>query len=44
MNRLVSRRLNQSEAYQYFVLRAQNIALSHGFEIVNWYEIRNLMF
>ncbi|XP_015873599.2 beta-hexosaminidase 3 [Ziziphus jujuba] len=38
---LVSRRLNQSEAYQYFVLRAQNIALSHGFEIVNWEETFN---
>ncbi|GLT87996.1 hypothetical protein SLE2022_060420 [Rubroshorea leprosula] len=30
--------MNESQAYQYFVLRAQNIALSHGYEIVNWYE------
>jgi hypothetical protein len=30
--------MNGSQAYQYFVLRAQKIALSHGFEIVNWYE------
>ncbi|KAE8684777.1 Beta-hexosaminidase 1 [Hibiscus syriacus] len=29
-------RMNESQAYQYFVLRAQNIALSHGYEIVNW--------
>ncbi|KAJ4968554.1 hypothetical protein NE237_015255 [Protea cynaroides] len=33
--------LNESEAYQYFVLRAQNIALSHGYEIVNWEETFN---
>ncbi|RZC86875.1 hypothetical protein C5167_030226 [Papaver somniferum] len=30
--------MNASEAYQYFVLRAQKIALSHGYEIVNWEE------
>ncbi|KAE8663018.1 Beta-hexosaminidase 3 [Hibiscus syriacus] len=29
-------RMNESQAYEYFVLRAQNIALSHGYEIVNW--------
>ncbi|XVF40838.1 hypothetical protein PTKIN_Ptkin01aG0148500 [Pterospermum kingtungense] len=29
--------MNESQAYQYFVLRAQKIALSHGYEIVNWY-------
>ncbi|XP_062105114.1 beta-hexosaminidase 3 [Humulus lupulus] len=33
--------MNGSEAYQYFVLRAQRIALSHGFEIVNWEETFN---
>lgn len=33
--------LNESEAYQYFVLRAQNIALSHGYEIINWEETFN---
>lgn len=36
--RLTKHRLNESQAYEYFVLRAQNIALSHGYEIVNWYE------
>lgn len=36
--RLTQHRMNESQAYQYFVLRAQNIALSHGYEIVNWYE------
>ncbi|GAB2218460.1 hypothetical protein Droror1_Dr00001683 [Drosera rotundifolia] len=30
--------MDGSEAYQYFVLRAQKIALSHGYEIVNWEE------
>lgn len=30
--------MNGSEAYEYFVLRAQNIALSYGYDIVNWYE------
>lgn len=33
--------MNESEAYQYFVLRAQKIALSHGYEIVNWEETFN---
>lgn len=33
--------LNESEAYEYFVLRAQDIALSHGYEIVNWEETFN---
>ncbi|KAA8538832.1 hypothetical protein F0562_025524 [Nyssa sinensis] len=33
--------LNESEAYQYFVLRAQKIALSHGYEIINWEETFN---
>ncbi|XP_026432864.1 beta-hexosaminidase 3-like [Papaver somniferum] len=30
--------MNASQAYEYFVLRAQKIALSHGYEIVNWEE------
>nr|DAD17750.1 TPA_asm: hypothetical protein HUJ06_019213 [Nelumbo nucifera] len=34
-------RMNESDAYKYFVLRAQHIALSHGFEIVNWEETFN---
>lgn len=34
--RLKKNGMNESEAYQYFVLRAQKIALSHGYEIVNW--------
>ncbi|KAL2549361.1 Beta-hexosaminidase 3 [Forsythia ovata] len=33
--------LNGSGAYQYFVLRAQKIALSHGYEIINWEETFN---
>ncbi|GMN46842.1 hypothetical protein TIFTF001_016024 [Ficus carica] len=33
--------MNGSEAYEYFVLRAQNIALSYGYEIVNWEETFN---
>ncbi|CAA6667758.1 unnamed protein product [Spirodela intermedia] len=33
--------MNESKAYEYFVLRAQNIALSHGYEIVNWEETFN---
>ncbi|GMP21829.1 hypothetical protein CsSME_00000099 [Camellia sinensis var. sinensis] len=33
--------LNESEAYQYFVLRAPKIALSHGYEIINWEETFN---
>lgn len=38
---LKEHRMNGSQAYQYFVLRAQKIALSHGFEIVNWEETFN---
>ncbi|KDP32489.1 hypothetical protein JCGZ_13414 [Jatropha curcas] len=33
--------MNASQAYQYFVLRAQKIALSHGYEIINWEETFN---
>ncbi|GKV32786.1 hypothetical protein SLEP1_g41365 [Rubroshorea leprosula] len=36
ISRLKKHHMNESQAYQYFVLRAQNIALSHGYEIVNW--------
>ncbi|KAI3908166.1 hypothetical protein MKW98_029467 [Papaver atlanticum] len=39
---LRKRQMNASEAYEYFVLRAQKIALPHGYEIVNWEEtLRN---
>ncbi|XP_052885151.1 beta-hexosaminidase 3 isoform X4 [Gossypium arboreum] len=40
-NWLKKRGMNESQAYQYFVLRAQNIALSHGYEIINWEETFN---
>lgn len=33
--------MNESQAYQYFVLQAQKIALSHGYELVNWEETFN---
>lgn len=33
--------LNTSEAYKYFVLRAQKIALSHGYQPINWEETFN---
>ncbi|XP_022966042.1 beta-hexosaminidase 3-like [Cucurbita maxima] len=33
--------MNESDAHKYFVLRAQNIALSHGYELVNWEETFN---
>ncbi|KAF5959079.1 hypothetical protein HYC85_000288 [Camellia sinensis] len=39
--RLQKHALNESEAYQYFVLRAQKIALSYGYEIINWEETFN---
>ncbi|AAB60911.1 ESTs gb/T43256,gb/46316,gb/N64930,gb/AA395255,gb/AA404382 come from this gene [Arabidopsis thaliana] len=35
---LKKHRMSEKEAYQYFVLRAQKIALSHGYEIINWEE------
>lgn len=37
MCRLKEHSMNESQAYQYFVLQAQKIALLHGYEIVNWY-------
>ncbi|MQL76171.1 hypothetical protein Taro_008578 [Colocasia esculenta] len=41
VGRLDKHGMNESEAYKYFVLRAQKIALSHGYEIVNWEETFN---
>ncbi|GMH11424.1 hypothetical protein Nepgr_013265 [Nepenthes gracilis] len=38
---LAEHKMNGSEAYEYFVLKAQKIALSHGYEIVNWEETFN---
>lgn len=34
--RLKKQGFNASQAYEYFVLRAQKIALSLGYEVVNW--------
>lgn len=34
--------LNGSTAYEYFVLKAQKIALSHGYEVINWCVIPSL--
>ncbi|KAF7032040.1 hypothetical protein CFC21_043268 [Triticum aestivum] len=33
--------MNVSDAYRYFVLRAQKIAISHGYEVINWEETFN---
>nr|XP_018676064.1 PREDICTED: LOW QUALITY PROTEIN: beta-hexosaminidase 3-like [Musa acuminata subsp. malaccensis] len=33
--------MNESQGYKYFVLRAQKIALSHGYEVINWEETFN---
>lgn len=38
---LEKHRMNGSDAYEYFVLRAQKIALSHGYEVINWEETFN---
>ncbi|KAL2941429.1 Beta-hexosaminidase 3 [Bienertia sinuspersici] len=38
---LHSHKMMGPQAYQYFVLRAQKIALSHGYEIINWEETFN---
>ncbi|XP_058183166.1 beta-hexosaminidase 3-like isoform X1 [Rhododendron vialii] len=40
-NWLKKQGMNASQAYEYFVLRAQKIALSHGYECVNWEETFN---
>ncbi|KAF7113735.1 hypothetical protein RHSIM_RhsimUnG0108400 [Rhododendron simsii] len=36
--RLQKQGMNASQGYEYFVLRAQEIALSHGYECINWEE------
>ncbi|XP_073000288.1 beta-hexosaminidase 3 [Typha latifolia] len=33
--------MNGSDAYRFFVLQAQKIALSHGYDIINWEETFN---
>ncbi|KNA16254.1 hypothetical protein SOVF_090820 [Spinacia oleracea] len=38
---LQTHRMVGKQAYQYFVLRAQKIAISHGYEIINWEETFN---
>ncbi|XP_019152467.1 PREDICTED: beta-hexosaminidase 3 [Ipomoea nil] len=38
---LKTRHFDGQQAYQYFVLQAQKIALSHGYEIINWEETFN---
>lgn len=38
---LKKRRWDGPLAYEYFVLRAQKIALSHGYDIINWEETFN---
>ncbi|GAV86969.1 Glyco_hydro_20 domain-containing protein/Glyco_hydro_20b domain-containing protein [Cephalotus follicularis] len=38
---LENHHMNESQAYQYFVLRAQSIALSHGYDPINWEETFN---
>ncbi|KAM3404102.1 hypothetical protein ACQJBY_007287 [Aegilops geniculata] len=38
---LVQHGMNESDAYRYFVLKAQKIAISHGYEIINWEETFN---
>ncbi|AQK86016.1 Beta-hexosaminidase 3 [Zea mays] len=38
---LMQHSMNESDAYRYFVLRAQKIAISHGYDIINWEETFN---
>ncbi|CAI9090774.1 OLC1v1025611C1 [Oldenlandia corymbosa var. corymbosa] len=38
---LLQQGMSESQAYEYFVLKAQQIALSHGYEIINWEETFN---
>ncbi|OAY73924.1 Beta-hexosaminidase 3, partial [Ananas comosus] len=33
--------MNESDGYRYFVLRAQKIAISHGYDVINWEETFN---
>ncbi|PKA59282.1 Beta-hexosaminidase 3 [Apostasia shenzhenica] len=40
-NWLKNHGMNGSDAYRYFVLRAQKIALSHGYDVINWEETFN---
>ncbi|KAJ4798808.1 Beta-hexosaminidase [Rhynchospora pubera] len=39
--RLNDNNMTLSDGYRYFVLRAQNIAISHGYDIINWEETFN---
>ncbi|KAL0918908.1 hypothetical protein M5K25_010955 [Dendrobium thyrsiflorum] len=39
--KLKKKGMNESDAYRYFVLRAQKIASSHGYEFINWEETFN---
>eukprot|EP01018_Ginkgo_biloba_P003049 Gb_31944 [translate_table: standard] len=41
LDRLTQKGFNESDAYKYFVLRAQKIAISHGYEPINWEETFN---
>ncbi|KAH0919580.1 LOW QUALITY PROTEIN: hypothetical protein HID58_027240 [Brassica napus] len=41
VTKLKKHRKTEAEAYEYFVLRAQKIASSHGYEIINWEETFN---
>ncbi|KAL6909977.1 hypothetical protein ACP4OV_001235 [Aristida adscensionis] len=41
MYRLIQHGMNESDAYRYFVLRAQKIAISHGYDVINWEETFN---
>lgn len=38
---LIQHGINESDAYRYFVLKAQKIAISHGYDIINWEETFN---
>lgn len=38
---LKKHKMNESGAYEYFVLRAQKIAVSHGYNVINWEETFN---
>ncbi|XP_047042604.1 beta-hexosaminidase 3-like [Lolium rigidum] len=38
---LLQHGMNESDAYRYFVLRAQQIAIKHGYDIINWEETFN---
>lgn len=31
--------MNASDAYRDFVLRSQKIAISHGYDVINWYPL-----